>query len=83
MSPEATERAFEAAVEEALLAGGPQGTEDTPIVHESSPSYGVDFTPGGYHRRTSDDYDRAHCLIPRDVIDFIKLEMFPIDKSVP
>jgi type I restriction enzyme, R subunit len=25
----------------------------------------------GYNRRTSDDYDRASCLIPQDVFDFI------------
>src|SRR3972149_1969150 len=28
-------------------------------------------TPGGYHRRRPEEYDRPLCLIPADVIDFI------------
>ena len=71
MTPETTERAFEAAIEQALLTGGPDAGDAPFTVRGPSPSYGMTFTPGGYHRRTSDDYDRARCLIPRDVIDFI------------
>ena len=26
---------------------------------------------GGYRKRTPEDYDRALCLLPRDVIDFV------------
>ena len=58
-----TERAFEDAIESSLLRGVVQ---ENPI---SSP----DLTPGGYRRRTSDDYDRALCLIPEDALDFVLL----------
>ena len=27
--------------------------------------------PGGYFKRKPEDYDRALCLLPRDVLDFI------------
>lgn len=30
-----------------------------------------EFVPGGYQKRLHNDYDRALCLIPRDVLDFI------------
>ncbi len=30
-----------------------------------------DVVPGGYYRRKSEDYDKAHCLLPGDVLDFI------------
>jgi type I restriction enzyme R subunit len=39
-------------------------------VRETAPGYG-DATPGGYRRRDWREYDRALCLIPRDVLDFI------------
>jgi len=27
--------------------------------------------PGGYRKRKPEDYDRALCLVPRDVLDFV------------
>ena len=39
-------------------------------VQESPPPYG-EYVPGGYLKRSCEDYDRSLCLIPRDVIDFI------------
>jgi type I restriction enzyme R subunit len=27
--------------------------------------------PGGYRKRLPEDYDRALCLLPRDVVDFV------------
>jgi type I restriction enzyme R subunit len=68
MSPEVSERAFETAIEQALLSGGP---DRGMMVGEPAVPYGLQFTPGGYHRRTPEGYDRALCLIPKDVVDFI------------
>ena len=75
MTPTPTsERAFEDAIECALLRWGPDACPETNArLHEpSAPSYGDGFAPGSYRRRTSDtDYDRDLCLIPRDVSDFL------------
>ena len=71
MSPEVSERAFEMAIEQSLLTGGPDADGAGVMVREAAVLYGVQFTPGGYHRRKSEDYDRALCLIPRDVLDFV------------
>ena len=64
MQVDISERAFEDAIEACLLqnGGGSIGEERT--------SY-LDMMPGGYRKRTSDDYDRALCLIPEDVLDFV------------
>ena len=64
--PDISEKSFEATIEDALLARGP----DARVIRDAAPSAG-EFTPGGYHRRTTDDYDRSLCLIPQDVLDFI------------
>ena len=69
-----TERAFEDAIECALLRWGPDACpERNGLLHEPpAPPYGDGFAPGSYHRRTSDtDYDRDLSLIPRDVTDFL------------
>ena len=72
MTPDISERAFEAAIECALLRGGPDACPgDAAAVRESPPPYGDAAAPGGYHRRRPDDYDCALCLIPTDVIDFL------------
>ncbi len=72
MTPDISERAFEAAIECALLRHGPDACAgDAAAVRESPPPYGDDAAPGGYHRRRPDDYDRALCLIPADVVDFL------------
>jgi type I restriction enzyme R subunit len=68
MSPEISERSFEEAIEYGLLQHGPDAPAgDNPTVFESPEGYG----PGGYRKRSPDDYDRALCLLPRDVVDFI------------
>ena len=72
MTPDISERAFEAAIECALLRGGPDACPgDAAAVRESPPTFGDDPAPGGYHRRQPDHYDRALCLIPADVVDFL------------
>ncbi len=71
MTIEVSERAFEDAIEAALLQGGPDavrrgahaGAEDRPAYDE--------YPPGGYHKRRQQDYDRGLCLLPRDALDFI------------
>jgi type I restriction enzyme, R subunit len=70
--PDLSEKAFEDAIEQALLAGGPDavGVADDEI-REAAIPYDADFVPGGYHRRKSSDYDPHLCLIPRDVLDFV------------
>ena len=59
-----SERAFEDAIEDGLLqhAQGAFG--------ERRSSY-LDMKPSGYNKRLSEDYDRALCIIPRDVLDFV------------
>ena len=40
---------------------------------EDAPPYGdPDMRPGGYRRRRAEDYDRALCLLPGDVLDFVQ-----------
>ncbi|HXG28580.1 MAG TPA: RNA-binding domain-containing protein [Nevskiales bacterium] len=71
MSPEISERAFEAAIECALLEYGPDACAGfASAVRETSPPYG-EHSPGGYRKREPEDYDRALCLLPRDVLDFV------------
>ncbi|MGN2390682.1 RNA-binding domain-containing protein [Pelomicrobium sp. G1] len=71
MNPKISERAFEDAIECALLQYGPDACPgDATAVREPSPPYGEN-PPGGYRRRKPEDYDRALCLLPRDVVDFV------------
>jgi len=71
MSPDISERSFEESIECALLAHGPDACAGAaPAVSETAPSYG-DTPPGGYRKRSPDDYDRALCVLPRDVVDFV------------
>ena len=72
MTPATTERAFEDAIECALLQGGPDSCPNYKArARKPRPGYGPSFKAGGYHRRTSADFDRERCLIPCDVTDFI------------
>ena len=64
MQVDISERAFEDAIEACLLQNGGGS------IGEERASY-LDMMPGGYRKRTSDDYDRALCLIPEDVLDFV------------
>lgn len=73
MSPDISERSFEDAIEAALLQYGPDayaGDGYASGVRETPVPYG-EMSPGGYHKRRSEDYDRMLCLIPRDVVDFV------------
>ena len=63
-----SERAFEATIERALLAGGPDAD---PEVREMPASEGG-FEPGGYRKSVSKDhYDKALCLDPEMALAFI------------
>ncbi len=67
-----SERNFEESIERALLAGGPDAQpRELSAFFAADALAAMPFVPGGYHNRTSTDYDRALCLIPRDLIDFI------------
>jgi len=71
VSPEISERAFEEAIECTLLQYGPDAcVGDSTAWRETPEAYGQ-TPPGGYYRRRPEDYDRALCVIPRDVIDYI------------
>ena len=72
MSPDVSERSFEEAIECALLQHGPDACAGgATAVRETAPPYG-DTPPGGYRRRRPEDYDRTLCLLPRDVVDFVR-----------
>ena len=72
MTLQISERAFEEAIECALLRGGPDACpDDATTVRESAPEFGDEPLPGGYLRRRPEDYDRGLCLIPADVVDFL------------
>ena len=71
MTIEVSERAFEDAIEAALLRGGPDAVRaGARAVGELRPTYD-EYPPGGYHKRRQQDYDRGLCLLPRDVLDFV------------
>ncbi|MEI7557213.1 DEAD/DEAH box helicase family protein [Candidatus Chlorohelix sp.] len=63
-----SEKNFEEMLEKALLAGttGQSGKVGEPVA-----AYG-EYPPGGYYKRLSADYNRELCLIPDDLIAFIK-----------
>src|SRR5690606_37517862 len=72
VSSKISERAFEEAIECALLHFGPDACPDVATAtRETSPPYG-ETPPGGYRKRKPEDYDRALCLLPRDVLDFVR-----------
>ena len=63
MNVKVSERAFEDAIEAALL-------QDVGVIAEERASY-KEMRPGGYSRHTPKDYDKTLCLIPRVVLDFV------------
>ncbi len=81
MSPGISERAFEEAIECALLRHGPDACAgDATAVRETPPPYGgsppdlpaeASGQAGGYRKRHPEDDDRALCLLPRDGVDFV------------
>ena len=68
-----SERAFEDAIAAALLRHGPDEIGGAPpVASEGRVPYGDDgMQPGGYLKRRPQDYDRALCLLPNDVLDFV------------
>ena len=64
MYVDVSERAFE----DAIAAGLLQHTQGS--IGEKRSSY-LDMTPVTYSKRRSEDYNRAFCIIPRDVLDFV------------
>ena len=73
MTIDISERAFEDAIERALLRHGPDARPGSAaqVGEQPRPSYGFRFATGGYRKRAAEDYDRALCLLPRDVFDFL------------
>ena len=66
MTPDITERAFEEAIEAALLRHGPDASSgDATTVRESAPAYGDDPVPGGYLKRRPDDHRYDAAEVPR------------------
>ena len=66
-----SERAFEDAIEASLIQDSPDTAQNgASVVAEARRSY-VNMPSGGYRKRLSEDYDRALCLISRDVLDFV------------
>ena len=66
-----SEKAFEDAIEETLLSGGPNapGTRHW-LLREGEGSYGT-WVPGGYRHRTQEHYSRELCLDPGLLLEFI------------
>ena len=64
MAVEVSERSFEEHIEACLLGGTGSSVAESPA------PYG-EVASGGYVGRISEDYDRALCLFPRDVLSFI------------
>ena len=74
MNPEVSERAFEDAIEAALLRHGPDEISGVfPVMREGPvlPYGDQGMQPGGYHQRRAEDYDRTLCLLTGDVLDFL------------
>ena len=64
MSPQVSERSFEEAIEYGLLQDGPDASlGDAPVVRETPAPYG-DGVPGGYRKRSPQDYDRGATRAP-------------------
>jgi len=65
-----SERNFEQVIEATLLAGGPNAySGGEGLVVEPLEAY--ENAPGGYRKRKPEDYDKALCLDPSMVLDFI------------
>ena len=76
-----SEKNLEDTIEQVLLSSvqAVSSNGNRSAIHQPAPLYGPatsnllqeDIAPGGYHKRKSEDYNRALCLIPGDVLDFI------------
>jgi type I restriction enzyme R subunit len=67
MSVDTSEKDFEASIEAALLRD-PSASSSGAV---SELADAATYFSGGYHRREPTDYDKALCLIPKDVLDFV------------
>ena len=76
-----SEKNLEDTIEQSLLSSvvvAPPASPDL-VLHQPPPLYGPatsnltpdNVAPGGYRKHTSEDYDKALCLIPEDVLSFI------------
>lgn len=75
--PDITEKNFESTIEQVLLSGGPDALpEQVANIGEIQAIYDTDpgptFTPGGFRKRTSADYDEDLCLDPEMVVTFLQ-----------
>jgi len=66
MSLDISERAFENAIEAALIRGVRHGAGEETLWPDDE-----GLPQGGYRKRHHGDYDRALCLLPDDVADFV------------
>ena len=71
MSPEISEHSFEDAIECGLLRFGPDACPEGGRGFQEPVPPWTEMSPGGYHKRFPEDYDRTLCLVPRDVVDFV------------
>jgi type I restriction enzyme R subunit len=72
VSPDISERAFESAIECALLAHGPDDCDQNRRRTWEKRSHPYELNqPGGYERRTTSDYNAELLLIERDVVNFV------------
>ncbi|WP_022836388.1 type I restriction endonuclease subunit R [Salisaeta longa] len=66
MPVDTSEKDLEAAIESVLVSEA-KGTSAEP----DAPYDVGGYTPGGYRKRSPADYNRARCLIPGDLFDFV------------
>ena len=85
--PDFSEKNFEATIESLLLAGGTDDPEPARILRERAIVTDGAYVPGGYNKRSPEEYDKSFCLIPKDVLDFILItqpkEWDKLKKNVP
>jgi type I restriction enzyme R subunit len=65
-----SEKNFEASIESLLLSLPRVPSQNA--TGEGPSSLG-DFVPGGFRKSSPEDYDRSLCLLPNEVIDFLKI----------
>src|SRR5207302_8380392 len=66
MSMDVSEKNFEEGIETTLTSDAKAGIAESPV-----PAPLTGYVSGGYFKRLPTDYDKALCLIPSDLIDFI------------
>jgi len=71
MSKKISEMSFEEAIEQALIAQPPTALAGPSGISEDMGVFTGDFPPGGWTKRTPEEYDRTLCLIPKDVLAFV------------